>query len=329
MQAINTGLSGTAMAVDVNGDRIADLVVLQSFHVLIALGQGGGSFGVPQDISFSAPVVAAAFGDSKGNGKPDMTVATALGLQILQNDGAGTFGKMHQVTSKYFTALAVADLDGDGLLDLIGTEENTPGFAWVMLRNPDKSFKHPVSYQVGAGPNSVAVGDFNHDGVLDLATVNVSDDSISVLLGNGDGTFQAQVVYPTGSSGDFPTGLVVADFNGDGNLDVARAAAAFTAGTGILLGNGDGSFQPVQDAHNSSYGLVTGDFNGDGILDLAMGLNGTGTGILIGKGDGSFPTLDNFDPADLGFNVSAADFNNNGRLDLAATTSNGVVVLMQ
>jgi hypothetical protein len=162
-----------------------------------------------------------------------------------------------------------------------------------------------------------------------LAVLNSTDDSISILLGTGDGTFQRQTIYSAGSTGDFPYPLLVADFNGDGKLDLARAAALFTAGTGVLLGNGDGTFQPVRDYGSSSYGLVTGDFTGDGILDLAMGLNGTGTGILLGKGDGTFPILDNFDFQDRGFGVSVADFNNNGRLDLAATTSNGVVVLMQ
>ena len=329
MQAIHTGLDGTAIAVDVNGDGLADLVVFQSFTVLVALGQGGGVFGTPQNIAFPAPVVALAFGDSKGNGKPDMAVATSLGLQVLQNDGTGGYGKMHQVTDKYFSALTVADLDGDGLLDLIGVEQNTPGHVWVILRNSDKSFRTPVSYEVGSGPNSVAVGDLNRDGILDLAAVNSADDSISVLIGNGDGTFQPQVVYPTGANGDFPTGLLIADLNGDGNLDLVRTAALFTAATGVLLGNGDGTFQPVQAYGSSSYGIVAGDFNADGFLDLATGLNGTGTGILIGKGDGSFPIVDNFDFQDVGLNVSAADFNNNGRLDLAATTGNGVVVLMQ
>jgi hypothetical protein len=329
MQVINTGLSGTATAVDVNGDGIADLVVLQSFDVLVALGQGGGVFGKPQDISFPVPVAAVAFADSQGNGKPDMAVSTVSGLAVLQNDGTGKFGQVRPVTNLYFSALATADLDGDGWVDLVGTQQTTPGYVSVILHNPDGSFKSPVSYQVGNNPISVAVGDFNRDGILDLAVLNQADDSISILLGNGDGTFQPPLNNPTGGPGDGPTGLVVADFNGDGNLDLARAAALFTAGTGVLLGNGDGTFQPVHDYTNSSYGLVTGDFTGDGILDLAMGLNGTGTGILIGKGDGTFPTLDNFDFADHGFNVSAADFNNNGRLDLAATTSNGVVVLMQ
>ncbi len=91
------------------------------------------------------------------------------------------------------------------------------------------------------------------------------DDSISILLGNGDGTFQPQTLYQTGESRDFPTGLVAADFKGDGILDLARGAALYTSG-GILLGNGDGSFQSVQIYPGNSYGIVAGDFNGDGKL---------------------------------------------------------------
>jgi hypothetical protein len=150
-----------------------------------------------------------------------------------------------------------------------------------------------------------------------LAALN-SDDSISILLGNGNGTFQPQTVYPTGEYGDFPTALVTADFNGDGNLDLVRTAALYTAGVGILLGNGDGTFQPVQINLGSGYGLAAGDFNGDGKLDLGVGTNGPGAGILLGNGNGTFQPFLYY--GTLGFVLGVADFNRDGRLDIAIET---------
>jgi hypothetical protein len=333
MHVIRTRFSGYATAADLNGDRIPDLIVAQSSTLLIALGRGGDTFGQPQVFSFSFPISSVTVGDFDGDGKPDIALV-ADGVKILYNNGDGTFGHIRTVTDKIFSSLAAADLDGNGRLDLLGTQQSDPGYVFVMLQNSNGSFKTPVPHLVGKDPISVAVGDFNRDDIADLAVLNSADDSISILLGNGDGTFQPQTIYSAGSAGDFPDPVLVADLNGDGKLDLVRAAALFTAGVGVLLGNGDGTFQPVHDYGSSSYGLVIGDFNGDGILDLAMGLNGTGTGILLGKGDGSFPTLDNFDAGDLGFDVSAADFGNasfssNGRLDLAATTNHGVILLVQ
>jgi hypothetical protein len=331
MEVIPTNFSGNATAADLNGDGIPDLIVAQSSSLIIAFGEGNGKFQQSQVIplpSTPSSVTLGGFGSCSKSGKPDIALV-ANGVMLLHNNGQGVFDKIRTVTRRAFSSLAAADLDGDGWLDLVGTQQSAPGYVFVILRDANGRFKAPVRYRTGKDPNSVAIGDFNRDGIADLAVLNSTDDSISILLGNGDGTFQRQTIYSAGSTGDFPYPLLVADFNGDGKLDLARAAALFTAGTGVLLGNGDGTFQPVRDYGSSSYGLVTGDFTGDGILDLAMGLNGTGTGILLGKGDGTFPILDNFDFQDRGFGVSVADFNNNGRLDLAATTSNGVVVLMQ
>jgi len=331
LSVIPTGLVGPVMTADLNGDGMPDLIVQQSSTTLqIALATGNGTFGQPQVITL--PIyVAFTVGRFLSSGQPDIAVATVNGVEILPNNGSGQFGAPRTIASNYFSALAAADLDGDGRLDLIGSQETLPPYVGVILRQANGGFKAPVLYPAGNGPTIIAPGDFNRDGVADLAVLNQGDDSISVFLGNGDGTFQPQVLYSTGSgtSIDVPTGLLVADFNGDGKLDLARAAADFMAGTGVLLGNGDGTFQPIVAFQTSSYGLVAGDFNGDGILDVATGVNGTGTGILLGKGDGTFSALYNFDPPDLGFGVSAADFNNNGRLDLAVKTSNGVMILEQ
>ena len=152
---------------------------------------------------------------------------------------------------------------------------------------------------VGNQPVAIASGDFNGDGFPDRAVVNGGDNSISILLGNGDGNFQPAVNYGVGQ---FPTAIVAGDFNHDGHLDLAVTNYGALAGTGtvsILLGRGDGTF--VARATYSMLGpeaVVTGDLDGDGNLDLAVLIddyNGNlSVNILRGNGDGTFQTGKNY-----------------------------------
>src|SRR5208282_3535341 len=149
-------------------------------------------------------------------------------------------------------------------------------------------FSDPVSYKSGGkNPNSVAVGDFNGDGRLDIAVANSSTNNVGVLLGNGDGTFQTPRSY---DAGDTPYAIRVGDFNGDGKLDIAVTNVSYSGASpsvSILLGNGDGTFQA---ARTFTVGLqptdfVLGDFDGDGNLDIAVA-NRTEkhVSVLLGKG---------------------------------------------
>jgi hypothetical protein len=182
--------------------------------------------------------------------------------------------------------VAVADFNGDGIPDLAvgGSGVST------LLGNGDGTFQAAVHYSAGSTPHSVAVGDFNRDGIPGLAVANDAAPSgaVSVLLGNGDGTFQAAVKYTTGSQA---AAVAVADLNGDGNLDLAVTVQVSNK-VNVLLGKGDGTFQA---AVNYSAGggdspaprsLLVGDFNGDGVPDLAAA-NST-VSVLLGKGDGTF-----------------------------------------
>src|ERR1039457_5744228 len=152
----------------------------------------------------------------------------------------------------------------DGKLDLAAA--NGVGVS-VLLGNGDGAFQPAVTYAAGTYTESIAVGDFNGDGKLDLVVTNnlSSGGTVSVLLGNGDGTFQAPRTYGVGAS---PYGAAVGDFNGDGKLDLAVTNYGSSGSVSVLLGNGDGTFLP---ALNSAAGtdllsVAAGDFSGDGIL---------------------------------------------------------------
>src|SRR5437879_3877578 len=156
----------------------------------------------------------------------------------------------------------------------------------ILAQGANGLFGPPTLYSSGAFlPYSVTVGDFNGDGKLDLAVANrcgspCARGIVSVLLGNGDGTFQAAVSYDSGAN--LPTWVTAGDFNGDGKLDLAVANNCANGNTcpngvvGILLGNGDGTFQaavPYYSGGNLAYSVTVGDFNGDGKLDLAVANN--------------------------------------------------------
>ena len=176
----------------------------------------------------------------------------------------------------------------------------------------------PRGFDAGSGPQSVAVGDFNGDGKPDLAVVNSYSNNVSILLGNGDGTFQIHVDYPTGAQ---PGSVAIGDFNGDGKLDLA-VVNSYSNNVSVLLGNGNGTFQPaVSYGTGSGTGpafVAVGDFNRDGKLDLAVAnSNSSNVSVLLGNGDGTFQTAVNYDVGGAPTSIAVGDFNHDGKLDLA------------
>src|SRR5713101_3733954 len=175
-----------------------------------------------------------------------------------------------------------------------------------------EGFLPPIEYPVDS-PAAAEVGDFNGDGVLDLVVANSASASVSILLGNGDGSFQAPLIF---AAGDTPRSVAVGDFDGDGNLDVA---AADLTPVRILLGNGDGTFGtpltfPIQFTNGK---LARADFNGDGTPDLAVQSRFALT-VLLGNGDGTFRLSQDRVGSTPGPMV-VGDFDGDGMLDLAVS----------
>jgi hypothetical protein len=190
------------------------------------------------------------------------------------------------------------------------------------------SFEPAVQYGVGPFPESVAVGDFNGDHKPDLAVSDNGSSAASVLLGNGDGTFQANQSYGTGNN---PDSVAVADFNGDGKPDLVVTNGLNNVS--VLLGNGDGTFQDAQNFATgmSPVSVATGDVNGDGKPDVVTANEkDNDVSVLLGNGDGTFQSAQNFATGAAPFSVAMADFNKDGKLDLvtANANSNNVSVLL-
>jgi hypothetical protein len=181
-------------------------------------------------------------------------------------------------------------------------------------------FTRKSSSATGANPFSIAAADFNHDGWPDVAVTNSGENTVGILLGNGDGTFQPQVTYAVGAG---PFAVAVGDFNNDGNPDLA--VTNFSANTvSILLGKTDGTFQPQ---HTFATGggpvaVVVADFNSDGQLDLAVVNNLDNTvSILLGKGDGSFQPQVTYATGAAPDAIVTADFNSDQTADLAVANN--------
>jgi len=335
-----TGSVNEVLVGDFNGDGKPDLVTDNS----LLLNSANGTFPTNQRFlaSGSAAIVVA---DFNGDGIPDLATANSSvcfcpgssTVSVLLGNGDGTYRAHVDTPATSPQDLAVGDFNGDGRIDLVtvsfGKTTSTLG---VLLGNGDGTFQSPIAYSGAAGAWSVAVGDFNGDGKLDLAVANSGTPSVSVFLGKGDGTFGTRADYPTAYGTLF---VAVGDFNNDGKLDIASAGLADITGqipgrVSVLLGNGDGTFQAHRDyAVGQAIGLAVADLNGDGNQDLVV-TNGfdrctldqsgnivscaddSNVSVLLGNGDGTFKDAVNYDTPPGPYGVTVGDVNGDGKLDI-------------
>ncbi len=223
-------------AADFNADGNLDLAIINGigYTSFVALGYGNGAFNTAGDLYSSGFSSGAAVGDFNADGKLDVAVASGgsteypgSGVTMSLGNGDGTFT---QATGspislgQYLSAIVTTDFNGDGKLDLAATD-SVGNAVIILLGNGDGTFGAPISIPVGSGPDSIVAADFNNDGKIDLAIANYGDGTITLLLGNGDGTFTQAAGSPY-TVGQYPYQLAVADFNGDGKLDLATANLA-------------------------------------------------------------------------------------------------------
>jgi len=216
---------------------------------------------------------------------------------------------------------AVADFNKDGLADL-GGASRAQGLATVLLGNGAGGFSTERLAAVGSQPFATATGDFDEDGDADLVVTNQAD--LSLLLGNGDGTFAPERRSPLNV--DIASYLAVGDFDADGHADVAVAARNPYV-VAVLLGNGDGTLRPV--VHYPAVigrprTIVVGDFDEDGVQDLAVGSEAYyELAVLLGVGDGTFAPGLYSTPRVALFDLVLGDFNGDGHQDLAGGNTGG------
>ena len=307
--------SSSASALAVTGKHATTTTIAQS--------------GIPGDYTLTATVTGIV--NVAGNSAPTGSVSfvdttesnSVLASAAVSSGTAGLSfsGSLPAVTVPAGMGIATADFNGDGIPDLaVGAMNDNTAALSILLGNGDGTFTavtpNPV---VGDYPYSVVAGDFNGDGIPDLAVGNIINSNVSILLGKGDGTF---TMKPELSVGSAPQSLVTADFNGDGLPDLAVVSGSSVL---IFIGKGDGTFQQNAlslPAGTFPQGIAAGDLNGDGIVDLVVA-NDAESGsvtIFLGNGDGTFKVGNEISGTGSGtVSVTIADLNGDGISDLAVT----------
>jgi hypothetical protein len=339
-----------------------DLFVGQSTQNVATIlpGNSNGNFAAAINYNGVTNPQTLAIGDFNSDGNADVAIANASTssivntntVSVLTGNSNGVFTSQANINlpahyGAFFTQ--VADLNGDGKPDIaaVGYNVSSPygQLLCIMLGNGNGTFQSPLTFALPTGlggtlsqPDGLVIADLNGDGIPDIVTAsrNIAGGTVgvSVLLGNGNGTFQA-AVNTTFASGNQITTLVDADFNGDGIVDLAAFVNAGTPHIYILLGNGNGTFQTpfsLATARANTNCMAAGDINGDGNPDLVIA-GTTFVGVNLGNGNGTFKTQTTFaagyDPND----IILPDINGDGKADIVMSYNksgpiSGVSVLL-
>jgi hypothetical protein len=241
----------------------------------------------------------------------------------VANPSAGTFATAVGIGGGQAYNVALGDVNNDGNLDSISANFDTHSVS-VRLGAGNGTFAGALDFDTGNfnAPYGITVGDVNNDGSLDILTANKFSSQVSVMRGNGDGTFQAVSNYSTGSLTQ-PNAVVVGDLNSDGKLDVVTANPTSNT-VSVLYGSANGTLQTaVQYAtHNFPQIVELGDLNSDGKLDLvSSNYSSNDLSVLLAKDDGTFQTAVNYATQNFPYAVTVADVNNDQKLDLISANS--------
>ena len=338
-------LGNNHIVTDLNGDGIPDLAGTGLSSASVMLGNGDGTFRPKVNYPAGGQTQDLAAGDFNGDGRVDLVVSlndVRFSLSLLTGNGDGTLNAPvnfeNTAAQEDSPAVVATDLDSDGRLDVVLAHAIacfvSPCVAartiTVMLGFGDGTFQLPFDIDVGTGMSRIVVGDFNRDGIKDLGIAG-DNSHVYTLLGVGNGTFLKQPTITLTADTLFVDGtdIDVADLNGDTIQDLIVAIPTNGSRTAILLGNGDGTFQPARILTEPGLRVpqfqVIADFNRDGFQDLALALADGTNGlfeILNGNGDGTFdsPRL-YMAPPPLssvgGGTLATGDFNRDGRPDIA------------
>jgi hypothetical protein len=331
--AAESGVASALAVGDFNRDGRPDVVatILNAGTLSVILNttlwpSAGTTLNTPTtyntDYSFA---YALAGGDFNRDGNPDLAVghSSAARLQTYLGSASGTFTRFQDTAPATFFFLVAGDFNRDGNLDVVASR-GADAKLQVLLNDGTGTLSGTATYGVDATGCRIAIGDLNGDGILDLVVANVGNNNgttISVLLGKGDGTFNAKVSYTTPVA---PQYVALGDFDGDGDLDVVVTVYSLTTGDAcaeVFMNNGDGTLAaPVAiTGRTQASGVVAADFDRDGDVDLAIGGNSV-VGIWLNDGTGTFPATPSKTRSML-FQIrplAAADLNRDGILDLVA-----------
>lgn len=317
--------------------------------VAIWLGSEDGTFrrgqivrvgdNLPSDLGDDDGTTCVVLADFDHDGHLDLATAndTSNSVSVRFGNGDGTFAQFGEeyTVGDDSEFILTADFNDDGCMDLATGNEDSRDVSILINKGPNRggdpfSFYDPDSVSVSYIPDELAAGDFNGDGLIDVATANGRSHDVSILLGRGDGTFRPELRFDVG---EMPHAIVTGDFNQDGRPDLATANER-SDNVSILLGLGDGRFWFAQHlpVGDSPWSLVAGDFDHDGFEDLATA-NRTmnGVSVLYGKGNGKFIEPQwQLSVGEFPERIIAADFNGDGSLDLGTVNrlSHDVSVLL-
>ena len=332
--SVSVGANPSAIVAGDFGNGHLDLAVADqnSNEVSVLLGNGNGTFRPAIEMAVGTTPLAIVAGDFNGDGRLDLATGNAGSndISVLLGKGDGTFEEPQPNLVGFGTdSIATGDFTGNGNLGLAVLDPGSDDVT-ILPGNGDGTFQQPLTVPLptGSGATAIVAADFNGDGRTDLAIADPILDEVDILLGNGNGTFQALPPIPVAGG---PYTLAVGQFTGDGHLDLAvddRSSSAVT----ILLGNGDGIFHalppiPLGAPNNPPFpdAIVAGHFIQGGPLDLAVAEPGTDdVTILVGNGDGTFQVAP---PISLGggspsiLSLVTGDFTNDGRTDLAVAST--------